>query len=190
MRQKPRPDPHIMATKLKQINISYNPVEDRLLLRISSESEGALTEYRLWLTRRFAQGFWNVCERIVEDDTRRVEGVPSDHREALKEFQQEAALSTTDFKTPYAAPTAETPLGPAPLLISKLQAHRGPGPHHTMSFVTAEGKSINLAMTLPLIHSIRKLIADAVEKTGWNLPLTVSLQKTPAAAMEKPRRIN
>ncbi len=39
-----------MSYQLHQINISYVPVEDRLMMRINTKQG---IEYRVWLTRRF-----------------------------------------------------------------------------------------------------------------------------------------
>lgn len=177
-----------MSSSLRQLNISYSPLEDRLLLRISSGSPEALEEYRLWLTRRFVSLLWNALEQIIDSDSIRDPGVSADHRPALKEFRQEAALASSDFKTPYKAEAASTPLGPSPLLVSKLAVRKGPHGIHILSLATADGKSINLNLSIPLIHSIRKLITDAVAKNGWGLPFTTKTPEAPPSTENMPPR--
>lgn len=179
-----------MANAIRQLNMAYNPVEDRLLLKISSGRDETLTEYRIWLTRRFVHILWNALEKVLDKDPSLYERVSPDNINAVKEFQEQAAISRADFKTPYQAKTAATPLGPEPILVSRLQVRKASSGGHVLSLQTAEGRSINLALQVQLIHSIRKLLADAVAKTGWNLSLGPSKSAEKASGVVPPRGLN
>jgi hypothetical protein len=50
---------------LRQININFDPVEDRLLLRITAGDPGNIDEFRIWLTRRLIQILWNLSLGMV-----------------------------------------------------------------------------------------------------------------------------
>ncbi len=190
LKKKGAASPTAMSSSLRQLNISYNPLEDRLLMRISSGSPGTLEEYRLWLTRRFVSLLWKALEQIIDSDSTLNPAVSADNRPALKEFRQEAALASSDFKTPYKAEAASTPLGPAPLLVSKLAVRKGPRDIHVLSLSAAKGQTINLNLSIPLIHSIQKLLADAVARNGWGLSFSTPPPEAPPSTDAPPRTLN
>ena len=51
------------ADQLFQINVSYVPGEDRLLLRVSTTGGD---EYRVWLTRRFVSLLMGLLQKEME----------------------------------------------------------------------------------------------------------------------------
>jgi hypothetical protein len=179
----------IMTHALHQLNIAYNPVEDRLLLRMTAGSPGDLLEYRLWLTRRFVKLLWNALDQMLEMEARRDSRVSIESLDAFKQFQQTDALAQSDFKTPYEAGTAPTPLGADPLLISRFQVSRGPEGNQILSLQTQSGQALNLALNAPLIHSIRKLLMDKVKETQWDLA-GLNLPDEPVYLAETSKSIN
>lgn len=52
-----------MSDKLHQINVQYSNVEDRILLRASTENDD---EYLFWLTRRFTRLLLGILGREIE----------------------------------------------------------------------------------------------------------------------------
>ena len=48
--------------KLAQIQIRFAPVEDRLLMRLSTD-DGA--EFRFWLTRRYVRIMWPILHQLT-----------------------------------------------------------------------------------------------------------------------------
>lgn len=163
-----------MTEPLKQLNITFNPVEDRLLLRMTTGTGESLTEFRIWLTRRFVRVLWKTLERVLEVTTTTDTRVAPDSRNAVLQFQQEAALARTDFSTPYhGSQSAATPLGDQPVLVSKIKVGKGPAGKPILAMQAQDGKGINMAMTPQLVHSLRKLLVDAVRKVEWDLPFSV-----------------
>lgn len=173
---------------LRQMNISFDPVEDRLLLRITAGDPGNLDEYRIWLTRRFVQIIWNLLEKAIASEPVSDPRVPTESAGALREFKKVAALAEADFSTPFAAESARTPLGPKPLLVSKIQIRQQPA-GNLMILETAEGQTVNLALNTGLVHSFRKLLADQTVKAQWGLSLGTDSGKT-AFLVDAPRTIN
>lgn len=159
-----------MAETKMQLNLTFIPVEDRLLFRIASGTPGVtMEEYRLWLTRRFVKLLWNALERMIDISTSMDPRIPPEGRNAIKQFQQSAALSHTDFATPYTSEKATAPLGPNPLLIHKFQTRQGPDNNHILSLEATTGQTINITLNLQLIHSLRKLLADIIKEADWDL---------------------
>jgi hypothetical protein len=162
-----------MQGPLKQLNITFSPVEDRLMLRMTTGAPDALVEYRIWLTRRFVRVFWNTLEKVLETLASRDTRIAPDSRDAVMQFQQEAALSRANFSTPYGAENAKTPLGETPLLVSKIQVRKGPKGQPVLTMQTQKGQGVNMALNPHLVHSLRKLLADAVKKVEWDLPFSI-----------------
>ena len=162
-----------MSGPLKQLNITFSPVEDRLLLRMTTGTGDSLSEFRIWLTRRFVKVLWKTLERILEVTASKDTRVAPDSRNAVMQFQQEAALARADFSTPYGSQGAATPLGEEPLLPSKVQVRKGPQGKPVLCLQTQAGKGVNMAVSPQLVHSLRKLLVDAVKKVEWDLPFAI-----------------
>ncbi len=164
--------------RLHQIRIDYHPEQDRLLLRVSTD-EGA--ELRFWLTRRLVKGLWpaliKMAEAIGEARTQSDPAV----RKAMLEFEHEKAVRQADFATPYKA-VSTLPLGPEPLLVSRLRAQPDGKGNAVVAMHPAQGQGMDLAMDAMLLHSFTRLIQGAVAKTDWDIRLQVPKAPFPAAS--------
>jgi hypothetical protein len=158
-----------MTAKLKQISIAFSPLEDRLLLRLSTADGNTLSEYRFWMTRRFAALLQRNLDQTLEADVAIQPSVHPEGREAFRQFQQEAALAGTDFATPYRAETAKNPLGTEPLLLHGFQTTRRADGNFNILLKSTDGKSITLNLNIALIHSLRKLMIEQARVAEWDI---------------------
>lgn len=156
---------------MNQINITFDPVEDRLLLRTTTRQDDAVLEYKLWLTRRLVKLLLPVLDKMLESESQVLTRVSGDNRKAVLEFQKHAALAQTDFKTPYSTENKQTPLGDHPLLISRIHAGKDQAGKPVLSLKTADNKGINLGMTTQMIHSFKTLLGNGMAKAGWDIIL-------------------
>lgn len=156
-----------------QFNLEYKTIEDRLLLRISEkESNGRCVEYRFWLTRRFVDIFIRAIDKLVEIGLAGDMQVSPDSLEAMKQFQQEAALTKADFSTVYGADAENcTLIGEEPLLVSILKVKKKSKDKYVLSLVASNNAGINIAADINLIHSIRKMLLSSVKSAGWHQPV-------------------
>jgi len=162
--------------RLHQIRIDYHPEHDRLLLRVNTD-EGA--ELRFWLTRRFVKGLWPLLLKMAETvGDARAQPDPN-VRKAMFEFEHEKAVQQADFATPYKAPS-NLPLGPEPLLVTRLRAQPDGSGNAVLAMHPAQGQGMDLAMDAMLLHSFTCLIQGAVAKTDWDVRL--DLPRAPLAA--------
>ena len=162
-----------MLEKL-QINIEYSIFEDRLLMKVSGkEGHGGAVEYRLWFTRRFVGIFMGGTAKIIEDSLAGDAHILPDALEAMKKFQEEAALTKADFSTSYNPDSEElTLMGEIPLLISKMQVKKKSENKYILSFLTIENEGINITADIDLIHTLRKMFFDSFNNAGWNKNLS------------------
>jgi hypothetical protein len=173
---------------LRQMNLNFEPVEDRILLRITAGEPGNLDEYRIWLTRRIARIIWQLLDQAVAAETLTDPRVPQESASALREFKQAAALAEADFVTPFKAEQARTPLGVDPQLVVKIQFRQQQG-NHVLILETVKGQLVNLALNAGLVHSFRKLLADQCVIAQWDLSVNLAPGKT-AFLVEASRTIN
>jgi hypothetical protein len=160
-----------MVEKL-QIKIEFNRTEDRLLLRISDGKGLACFEYRLWLTRRFVGFFIKTVDKLVVDVLANDMLLSPEALEAMKKFQQEAALAKADFSSSYEADAGNcAQIGEPPLLISTLKIKAKAKGMYVLSLLTSENSGVHLTASMDLIHSLRKMLVDSARNAGWGQPV-------------------
>jgi hypothetical protein len=179
-----------MTNSLMQINITYVPLEDRLLWRMTSGKPGSVVEYRIWLTRRCVRMLWKILEEMAEGSISADYRLVSENVEAIKQFQQAAVLSQADFKTPYRSEEAQMPLGAQPLLVSGFKTGKGPEGKQILYVQLANDMTLNLSMNPPLIHSLWKLLADMTRQADWNLNIPFFIETEAADTEKVPKRVN
>jgi hypothetical protein len=155
-----------------QINVEFKSSEDRLLLRISEKDADRCIEYRLWLTRRFANIFLRAIDKLLEDDLSSDIQISPETMDAMKKFRQDAALAKADFSTSYDGDTTDcTLLGEKPLLATKLKISKKPKGKYIISLFSEENTGVNLTASIDLVHAIRKMLIDAAHRADWGQPL-------------------
>lgn len=159
-----------MAGTIQQLNIQYQPVEDRLILSVLA-ADGS--EIRLWLTRRYTRLLLQALDQTVETTVDPTMALPTASKsEEIKAFEHEAAVSSTNFKEAYRGGSNTTlPLGALPLLVSKIDIQRRQRGDITLSLgeERKEGKQINMDFNRQMVHSLLELLASGAESAEWNL---------------------
>jgi hypothetical protein len=158
----PRPST-IADDALDQIFISYQPAEDRLLMRLGTVGRA---EVRLWLTRRFLKELWAALVTVIENDEAVLSRADESGRRALLAFRHEQALAQCEFSREAAEATTH-PMGDAPLLLTRLSLSQD----STLRLADAAGRGIEFALSLRLAHSLARLLADGLRDAGWDLVL-------------------
>lgn len=174
-----------MSAALEQMQLRFVPEEDRLLLRIRTTDRA---EFRFWLTRRFVKLLWGVLQRLMEStEHARAQVDPHSRREVVS-FQHEHAMRNSDFSTPYREAAAHSPLGPAPLLLSRIRLREDRGAARVLCLHPERGRGIEVAMNETLLHSFSHLLADTARAAQWDLHL--QQPAPPAGTAGEPRRVN
>ena len=161
------------VVRLERIRIEFDAEQDRLLMRILIDG-GA--EVRLWLTRRCVQRLWTALMKMAEIKPDIQRQASPEARSAILHFEHEKALREVKFARPdedaprFAAPRTQ-PLGPEPLLVTRIQARRLPDERTQIGFLPNGGDGAHLTLSENLLHGVMRLVQQAVEKADWNLPL-------------------
>lgn len=144
---------------LKQMNISYHPREDRLLLKVSS-ADGE--EFRVWLTRRFTALLLGVLgQQVSAHGGDSALGAAPAVRES---FRQGA------FEKPWVdAPQAVFPLGEQGILAYRITSGRGTDGTLKLQLLPEEGQGLNFSLDESMLYLLRNLLEQGLSHTGWKL---------------------
>ena len=154
---------------ISQMQVRFDPLEDRLLLRVRGK---AGEELRFWLTRRYVGLAWPALRQRLEQGAPAAASTDSAAaRRALASFEHENAVQAADFSTPYAEQPSTLPLGDAPVLLSRFSLREGEDGGTVLALHPQEGHGVDLALSRPLLHSFCKLLTDAVARAGWAIDM-------------------
>ena len=153
-------------SRLHQIQIRYEALEDRALLRVAT-TDGR--EFRFWLTRRYARLLWQALSRSAASTAPGASRADPIAREAVVGFQREAALAGADFSTRYREQSRETPLGDAPLLLARITCTPRADGTTTLAMHPLQGHGIEVRLDGKLLHSLMKLLSEAAQAGDWDL---------------------
>lgn len=140
------------------MNISYNPKEDRLLLRVSSKSGD---EFRLWLTRRYTEMLINIL------------------KQELIKHGGEPALASSDetinmikggaFKQSFDGDSTSFPLGDSGVLAFRINSGMAEEGVLRLELLPEQGQGISLNLNKTLLYLLYNLISQGIDQAGWNL---------------------
>lgn len=162
---------------IHQLSVLYIDEQDRLLVRANNAAD---EEFRFWLTRRMAQGFWPLLQKLLRHHVAAAEGgalAGSDDlsRQLMSDFQRERVLGEVDFRTPYRNEAVQLPLGPEPLLVTDIQMT--PQEQGCVLFLLTEKlqgaspdappRSFRMTLTPALMHGWVHLLTQALEVSLW-----------------------
>ncbi len=168
-------------SQLHQINMEYQPVEDRLVLKVNTTDR---KEVRLWFTRRFTKQFWDALLNILEQNPEIMRHQDDDAKKAMMAFQQENVLQDDQFKKKFDETAVEFPLGQDPVLVTGFQYQpKGPDGVPRMVFQISTGSEMGVPVNDQIIHSFVKLLMQVSKATGWDLSFEIGF----AADEEEPR---
>ena len=173
---------------IHQLNVSHNERQDRLLLRLNTQSA---EEFRCWLTRRMALRLLPVLQQTVgklESNKPQIMAQDAASQQILTELKRDAFMQKADFKTPYVEQAQQLPLGDKPMLVTDVQLQvRGTGVLLTLQdkgtanhASDTPGKSCQLNLQPSLVHGLIHLIQQAVTRADWQT--TAAVSETPEIA--------
>lgn len=159
--------------QLKQMQIVFVPVEDRLMFRVNTSNR---QEFRFWMTRRYVEILWKAIIDMLKK--RQVAEKPPEEVEkeaplqgAILSAEHEKAVEKADFKTEYQE-SSYLPLGETPVLLAKvamkIQANQ---PVPLLCMHPENGEGIEVALNDQILHSMCRLLSDCARQAKWELKL-------------------
>jgi hypothetical protein len=164
-------------TQLHQIQLTYVPIEDRALLRLSTDDS---CEYRFWITRRYAKLLWPALTRSLQSEGNVITQKEPGAKSAVLAFQHEAAIAGSDFKTEFKSAKLQTPLGDEPILLVRIHSRRLGDNLTLLAMHPEHGQGLELNLNNQLLHSLTKLLRDAANAGDWQLTIEIGLDSNSA----------
>lgn len=153
-----------------QLQMKFNPREDRILMRINSDRE---EEFRFWLTRRFVERLIPMLNQEIQRGAAvRVDTDPSSRRHAVA-FAHEHSVAQGDFTTPFREAAREYPLGETPLLAGRSALKRNERGGLVLDIAPLDSQGVSLTITPEILHIICALLSKALKQAGWGLSLDI-----------------
>ncbi|MES9967852.1 MAG: hypothetical protein ABW074_11360 [Sedimenticola sp.] len=149
---------------LQQINVQFDPQEDRLLLSVRADDD---SEIRAWLTRRYCRLLLGILGKLAREDQAAADS--DEARRAIEAFERDAALANADFSTSYDSSATSHPLGEEPVLVTKIEYQPAENQMIILSLGLPDGRNINLNLSRDLLFALIKLIGDGSMKAEWGL---------------------
>jgi hypothetical protein len=150
-----------MQNNLQQINISYVPNEDRLLLKARTSGED---ELRIWLTRRYTSLLINVLAQQMD----KAGGIMelASNKTTLEQFKGGA------FAQDYQPQTRQNfPLGENGVLGYRINAGKNADSRVNLQLLPEAGEGLNLVLDKSMLFMFYNLLEQALVHAEWNLPL-------------------
>lgn len=174
--------------QLHQINVAYDSLQDRLLLRFSTSEK---VEYRLWITRRMLKGLWPGLLQLMGSTPMARQQQAPEAKQAVMAFQREQALAQTKFGKEYEGERMDPAQPGDPMLVFGLRMRPNPAGGHDIEFLPKTGAGVHIRLQDAMVHALAKLLQDGVKATDWDLKLEFPLAPAPQVAdLEAERKLN
>lgn len=147
---------------IKQFNGQWAGEEDRLLFRFNTQDD---REFRFWLTRNATKTIITGSQPLFAEilKARFTPGTA----EVVQEFQQEAAIQTTQFSETYTS-GGNLVLGEKPLLVTRvsMQAENG---LMSIDLRLETRQNVNIKIAPPVFQKMVLLLIRLQEQAQWNI---------------------
>ncbi|PKO93392.1 MAG: hypothetical protein CVU15_02265 [Betaproteobacteria bacterium HGW-Betaproteobacteria-1] len=155
----------IRNASIQQINIAYNPVEDRLLLKIGFSDD---VELAVWLTRRLVKSLWQLLQM---DEA--VQGlVASDSitgGQVIQTADKPVGLQKLDFTSEYKP--RQTINQHEILLARDCHLLKTASRQTSLELVCSNGQTIKLMLTQELTLALINMLQLVSKETAWELTM-------------------
>ncbi|NTV09256.1 MAG: hypothetical protein HGA47_00580 [Zoogloea sp.] len=154
---------------IRQLQISFDAVQDRLLLRVST---AAKEEYSAWLTRRLVRQLWPHLVRILSEH---LQGAGKPQEAPAKDAQPGQT-----FDEPYRADDLNRPLGTTPVLAGEASFDLKEAGLCQLILREPRERSFGISLDRDMMEAFCSMLRAAVAPADWNLVLDYA-NTTPAA---------
>lgn len=146
---------------LKQINISYNKIQDRLLLQVTNLDD---EDIRLWLTYHFTSKVLEALNRILS----RKDRAKMDERTAQQVLQADKALASEQSatRTSFQNPSEKLPLGESGGLITAVNIKPSKN-GLDIQFGLEDGQSVSFSLPREVVLTVVDSIEKKAHEAEW-----------------------
>lgn len=155
-----------MSDTVSQIQASYHPSEDRILLNIKTLNDQV---YLAWITRRFLKLLIPVLHGQHPTTGKSLFDEKTSH---IQQAQKEKTQLSGDYESQYLKPEdPQYPLGEEPILLAKITFKDIYSEKGSLALEPEKGQGILLPYHPELLGPLIKIFAKALEPADWELDL-------------------
>lgn len=162
---------------LKSITIRFDPVEDRLLLRLLHSAEtGAEAGCLLHVTRRIARELRGQLQRLAELSAQAPQHLAPSTRTLVEAAHHQAMADQVPIQPGPPMPKAAD-AAPRLVVAMAVGRHQRSGAW-VLQLSTNEGAPLTLTLADATLHGLLALLNRQVSQADWELP-TLGVEKAP-----------
>jgi hypothetical protein len=148
-----------MKNALQQINLSYVPEEDRLLLKVRTADEA---EFRIWMTRRYSSLLLNIFVEQIERE--------GGYQKLASRKETLDHLRGGAFEQPYeSGPGLHYPLGERGVLAFRINVNKDNSGVMALQLLPAQGQGITFTLDKSTLYMLYNLLEQGLGQTDWQL---------------------
>lgn len=179
-----------LTTAIEQLNLSFNQLEDRLLLKVGMADQ---SEIALWITRRVCKELWHLLQ---ESHEQMVSGLKEGAEEAFYEEPLEDLLDSIPLPAPKLVKKSKTaqmetdkstsryaekmdfnqtylsnrkPLAETPILVVSCEIKEDNAEKSSLSFKANAGEVVTMGLSLELVVALTNMMQLATKEASWDL---------------------
>ncbi|MBR9867614.1 MAG: hypothetical protein GYB20_18240 [Oceanospirillales bacterium] len=145
-----------------QINLSYDSVEDRILIRACENGK----EYRAWWTRRLALRLFKLFQEHTFPTENSASHLQPDQQQNLGEIEKYGAVQQADFSTPFREGADQFPLGESGILVQRVDI-KTEGKLVRFVMLPAEGEGMTLSLPPGQRYSFEHMLQRVMVAAEW-----------------------
>lgn len=163
---------------LHQIQLTYSPIEDRIMMRASFlQPNGELHELRAWLTRRIVKLLWPTLQKAMQTQVALDQPTAAHAKAEMVNMAHQASImelaAQGKFGKPYDAEATHYPLGETPFLVHDAQFNITRNAPMRIIFAPQTGSGFEISFTPQILHGFSSLMPKAVANAEWDMELYV-----------------
>ena len=165
---------------LKGLNLRFDPVEDRLLLRLLVDEHDTAGEQRLHLTRRVCTAWRRDLQACVDASAEVPERLDAPARAALSAAHHQAMASMASVHRERAAASADDDR--PQLVVGIACGRRKDDGRWAIRFDTQAGRAWTIFLTPQTLHGLVDLLTAQIRHAGGALEPMATEQAAPVVA--------
>ncbi len=169
--------------ELRALALAYEAIQDRIVAVVNP---GSLDSVSFWLTRRLALGILDRLPGVLEASSAATVQAPVEYRRDIAAFEREAAVAGTEGAMTRTDEQAMRVSAAAAELALSLSVTDENG-RVRLDLTGVSGAKASGLLERAYLQRILHMIAQEVDKAGWQMRFSLPAQSPPAAAR---RRVN
>lgn len=156
---------------LKNLNLRFDPVEDRLLLRLHLIGAGGLESvHALHLTRRLCAAWRGDLQAMLDASAGPPAHLGQGAKAAVSKAHHQAMSAQAVARTEPAAPPGDDPVKETPQLVTAVACGRRVSDSRwIVRFTLKNQTSIGLVLTAQTLHALVDALSRRVQVAQWAL---------------------